>query len=182
MPRKLLIQYYESNVRPIVHYGVFVYGCCSYSLFLSIYLLQKKIVKFIYFKKRTESCEDIFLKQSILTVYHLHVYELIKFSLKAISGFHCENFWNDLLFPCTIERETRGSAIKLLKQPLCKTKIERCSIKFRATKLYNKLKSLEMIPADFEAKTLGEIANFCPMLKCSFLVCNHELNRFLFDF
>ena len=143
---------------------------------------RKKNVKFIYFKKRTDSCEDIFRKHSILTVYDLHVYELIKFSLKAISGLHCENFCNDLLVPYTIERETRGSAIKLLKQPLCKRKIERCSIKFRATKLYNKLKSLEIFPADFEVKTSAEIANFCHMLNCSFLICNHELARFVFDF
>ena len=61
-------------------------------------------------------------------------------------------------------------------------KIERCSIKYRATKLYNKLKSLETVAADFEAKTSGEIANFCHKLKCSFLVCNHELARFVFDF
>ena len=128
--------------------------------FFAYLSFTEKNVKFIYFKKRTDSCEEIFRKHSILTVYELHMYELIKFSLKAISGLHCEKFCNDLLVPYTIERETRESAIKLLKQPLCKRKIERCSIKFRATKLYNKLKSLEIIPADFEAKTLGEIAIF----------------------
>ena len=117
-----------------------------------------------------------------MTVYDLHVYELIKFSVKTISGLHCENFCNDLLVPYIKERENRGSAIKLLKQPLCKRKIERCSIKFRATKLYNKLKSLEIFPADFEAKTSAKIANFCHMLKCSFLVYNHELARFVFNF
>ena len=96
-------------------------------------------------------------------------------------GLHCQKISNDLLVPYTIERETRGSAMKLLKQPLYK-KIERCSIKFRASKLYNKMKNLEINPADFEAKTSGEIANFCHMLKCSCLVCNHELARFAFDF
>ena len=73
--------------------------------------------KKVHFKKRTDSCEYIFEKQSILTVYDLHVYELIKFSLRAISGLHFENFCNDLLVPYTIERETRESAIKLPKQP-----------------------------------------------------------------
>ena len=54
-------------------------------------------------------------KHSILIAYDLHVYETIKCSLKAISGFHCENFCNELLVSHTIERENRGSAIKLLK-------------------------------------------------------------------
>ena len=58
-----------------------------------------------------------------MTVYDLHMYELINFSLKAISGLHCENFCYDVFVPYTIKRETRGSAIKLLKQPLCVRKI-----------------------------------------------------------
>ena len=88
MPKKLLIQYYESEVRPIVQYGVLVYGCSNYPLLQPIYLLQKNL-KFIYFKNRTDSCEDIFRKQSILTVYDLHMHELITFSLKAIIALHC---------------------------------------------------------------------------------------------
>ena len=47
-------------------------------------------------------------------------------------------------------------------------KNKRCSIKFRATELYKKVKSLAIIPADFEAKTSGEIANFCHMLSVHF--------------
>ena len=111
-------------------------------------------------KKRTDSCEDVFRKHSISTVYDLHVHELTKFSHKATSDLHCENFCDDLLVHYTLKRETRGSGIKILKQPLCKWKIERCSIKFRATKLYNKVKSLETVPADFEPKTSGAIGIF----------------------
>ena len=126
-----------------------------------------------------------FRKHSILTVYDLHLYELIKISLKELSGLQCKKFCNDLLVPYTIEKETRRSAIELLKQPLCKRKLELCSIKFRAKKLFNKLKSLETVPVDFEAKTLGEIANFCKFankLKCSFIVCNHKHAECTFDF
>ena len=41
--RKQLIDYYRSNVNPIIQYGILVYGCCSYSSLLPIYNLQKKI-------------------------------------------------------------------------------------------------------------------------------------------
>ena len=43
VPRKQLIDYYRSNVNPIIQYGILVYGCCSYSSLLPIYILQKKI-------------------------------------------------------------------------------------------------------------------------------------------
>ena len=38
--RKLLIQFYESKVRPTVQYGVLVYGCCS--CFCLFFLYRKK--------------------------------------------------------------------------------------------------------------------------------------------
>ena len=47
VPRKQLIDYYRSNVNPIVQNGILVYGCCSYSSLLPIYILQKKILKFL---------------------------------------------------------------------------------------------------------------------------------------
>ena len=46
VPKKLLIQYYESEVRPIVQYGVLVYGCFSYPLLLPIHLLKFKVYLF----------------------------------------------------------------------------------------------------------------------------------------
>ena len=36
VPRKQLIDYYRSNVNPIIQYGILVYGCCSYSSLLPI--------------------------------------------------------------------------------------------------------------------------------------------------
>ena len=44
VPRKQLIDYYRSNVNPIIQYGILVYGCCSYSSLLPIYILQKKFI------------------------------------------------------------------------------------------------------------------------------------------
>ena len=42
VPRKQLIYYYRSNVKPIIQYVILVYGCCSYSSLLPMYILQKK--------------------------------------------------------------------------------------------------------------------------------------------
>ena len=85
VPRKQPIDYYRSNLNPIIQYGILVYGCCSYSSVLLIYILQKKILKFIYFRKRSDSSRDIFISNKLLTVFEFHVYELLQFVLKSLS-------------------------------------------------------------------------------------------------
>ena len=79
VPRNQLISYYNSNVTPLIQYGALVYGCRTYSALLPIDLFQKKILKVVYFRKEGDHCDDIF-------IYELHIYELIKFVLKSISG------------------------------------------------------------------------------------------------
>ncbi len=41
VPKALLIQYYVSNIKPIIQYGVLIYGCTSYANLMPILLLQK---------------------------------------------------------------------------------------------------------------------------------------------
>ena len=58
VPRKLVIAYYELNIRPIIQYGVLIYGSSSSSLLF----LRKRKSKFIYFREQMDSCENIFVK------------------------------------------------------------------------------------------------------------------------
>ena len=111
----------------------------------------------------------------------MHIYELLKFVLKSLSNIHSESFCNERFHPYIAEKETRQKAANFLKIPLCKRKIERYSIKFRCIKLYNKLKSLEIIPRDFKSLTAKEVSSFCHNLKGSNLECNQELARFFFE-
>ena len=84
-PRNQLLEYYRSNVVPIIQYGILIYGCCSYSSLECLFLLQKKTLKFIYFRKRSDSSRDIFLENKFLSVFEIHVYELLKFVLRAVT-------------------------------------------------------------------------------------------------
>ena len=66
-------KYYKSNIEPIIQYGILVYGCCKYTSLLPILMMQKKILKFIYFRKRHDSSDDLFIQNGILTVFELHL-------------------------------------------------------------------------------------------------------------
>ena len=56
-----------------------------------------------------------------------------------------------------------------------KKKLERNSIRFRGAKLYNKLKIMQIIPANLEKGSQAEVTSFCHKLKNSYLVSNYEL-------
>ena len=96
------------------------------------YVLQKKILKFIFFRKHRDRSNDIFEKYSLLTVYEYHLYELLKFVLKSVIGVHNDSFLNDLFVFQNAKRATRTSDSSLLFEPFCKRKIERFSIRCRA--------------------------------------------------
>ena len=139
-PRYQLIECYKSIICPIIQYGILVYGCSSFTSLAPIHLLQKKILKLIYFKSRFDQSEDLFCANKILTVFELHVYELLKFVLKSINSFHAEDYLNSMF---QFERHfltTRRAKHMLLKVPLCRSKLEQNSISRRASTLFNVLK------------------------------------------
>ena len=52
VPKWELMNYYKTNVVPIIQYGILVFGCCSYKALEPIFILQKKSLKMIYFRKK----------------------------------------------------------------------------------------------------------------------------------
>ena len=66
-PRNKLNNYYKTNVRPTIRYGILVYGCSSYSNLLPIYNLQKKLLNLIYFRKKSTVLMTSLLKIIYLT-------------------------------------------------------------------------------------------------------------------
>lgn len=180
VPRHLLLLYYKSNIQPIIQYGILVYGCCSKTSLQSIYQLQKKILKFIYFRKRRDHSEDLFESNQILTVFELHLYELLKFALKTIHSLHSQDFLNKILY-FEKSRETRQSSLQLLHEHFCRRRIERYSIKYRAAKLYNTLKKQDLIENFTEKKSLDHVSKIYHKLKYSYILNNHELTKHIFS-
>ena len=135
--RHQLIEYYRNVVYPIIQYNFLVYGCCSFSSLYPIYQLQKKKIKVIYFRKRHDDSEGLFRANKILTVFELHIYELLRFVLKSLNHMHSEDYLNTIFQFESCTHSTRRADLMLLIVPLCKTKMNRNSICHRASKLFN---------------------------------------------
>ncbi len=181
VPRSKLVLYYNSNIKSIIQYGLLVYGCCSFSSLSPIHNLQKKILKFIFFRKRDDHSSDLFEHCKVLTVYELYVYELMKFVLRSINKLHSEQYLNDLFTFNTETRHTRNSTTSTLKINLCKTKIQRFSIYFRAATLYNILSNAEMLPANVRDLSVNQSMNFVHFFKEKLLIGNTELVNLVFQ-
>ena len=121
---------------------------------------KRKPSNSFFFRKRRDRSYDIFEKYSLITVYEYHLYELLKFVLKTVIGVHNDSFLNDLFVFQNAKRATRNSDSSLLFEPFCKRKNERFSIRYRACKLFNKLRVLNLIPAHVKKCSFSEILAF----------------------
>ena len=50
-PRSVLLKYYNYNILPIIQYGLLFYGCTSINALNPIHMLQKKIMRLIFYIK-----------------------------------------------------------------------------------------------------------------------------------
>ena len=88
VPKSVLLirlVFYSSNIKPIIQYGVLIYGCVSFTALQSLVLLQKKTLRLIFL-----------WKYKVLTAHELHIYALLKFVMKSINKIHTDTYLNEL--------------------------------------------------------------------------------------
>ncbi len=178
VPRSVLLKYYVSNVQPIIQYGLLVYGCCPFSNLYKVLIWQKRIMKTFYFRRRDSSTDDVFESYKVLSVYELHIYELLNFFTLNEQPTFWRSFeqqvWDSPL------RSTRSSSFNLLKQKLCREKIEENSVYYRCTKLFNVLISANLLPPNVWSLSTNQVANFVHKFSNCYLVNNLELVKLIF--
>ena len=59
--------------------------------------------------------------------------------------------------------------------------LEKFSTKYRAAKLYNKLRELNILPGNVEKITRDELKNIYHKLNDSYLINNQELVNYMFE-
>ena len=83
VPRVFLLRYYDTNIKPIIQHGTLVHGYTSLNALKPIIILQKKVLRTIYFKKKDKHVGNLFVQYKILSVYELYIYELLKCVLRS---------------------------------------------------------------------------------------------------
>ena len=82
----IVMKYYDIYMKPIIQYGLSVYGCTKKSKLKDILLLQKKVLRLISLKNRRHPCDELFERSRIMNVYDLYVCELLKYAVHSTRG------------------------------------------------------------------------------------------------
>ena len=86
------------------------------------------------------------------------------------------------MFTFKLSRQTRLSKFERLDEPLLKRKNERYSIQYRATKLYNTLKTNSILPDDVQNLNLSQISKIFHDVKFLYILQNYALVKHIFEF
>ena len=85
--------FYYSNFESRIRYGIIFWGGSSVAH--RIFLLQKRIVRNIFGLDYTESCRPTFIKNNMLTLCSLYIYELLKFVKINVTEFNTLNYFHE---------------------------------------------------------------------------------------
>ena len=84
-PISKMIQFYKVFTKPLISYGLLVYGCANKKRLTKIDMCQRKILRAIFYRKRTDSLQHYYKKQKILTVFDIYFLELLKETVEEIA-------------------------------------------------------------------------------------------------
>ena len=180
LPKHLLLLYYNSHIKPIIQYGVLVYGCTTYNNLMPIFLQQKKIIRLILRKRKSESVYDDFFRLKILSVFELHAYDLLKFTLRCVNKQHSDQDMNELFVRKTVNRSTRSSNKGYLVIPNCRNNLQRHSIQCRGAKLVNFLLRNDILNSEYDKLSENEIQILIHKFRDTIILQNEVLIKTIF--
>ena len=126
-------------------------------------------------KHRWESVYDDFYRMKILTVYELYAYDLLKFTLRSVNKVHADSSLNDLFSKVVYQRRTRNSNKGFLKIPRSSNNLQRFSIQVRGSKLINFLLEKDILDANYDQLSEGDIEILIHKFRDSIILQNEAL-------
>ena len=145
------MQFYKVFAKPVISYGLLVYVCTDKKRLSKIDVCQRKILRAIFYRKRTDSLQHYYKKHKILTVFDLYFLELLKETVEEIAKrspcsfidlenvssckYHTRNLKKDLIGQVKFNNAALGN---------CSTgncRLENAALRLRPTKTYNFCKS-----------------------------------------
>ena len=175
--KKVLLQYYNSHIKSVIQYGIIAYGNTHYNILVPILMIQKKIVRLMFFKKQHESTFDLFFDNKILTVNEIYIVCLTKCALECCSSLHKNQILNKLCVKTYLTAsKTRMSSCRLFIQKLAKNKNDTFSLEYRIPVLLNFLHQHDMLPKNVYNLTLYQVKRYVDKLKSSFIQNQHLID------
>ena len=138
----------------MISYGLLVYGCTNKKRLTKIDMCQRKILRAIFYRKRTDSLQHYYRKHKILTVFDLYFLELLKETVEEIAKRSPCSFI-DLENVSSCKYPTRNLKKGLIRQAKFNNAALGNSLRLRLTKTYNFCKSNYHFPSDIEIQKMN---------------------------
>lgn len=119
---------YHSLIESHLRYGVAFWGFCSQQLFHSVFVLQKRAVRYLCKVGVRESCRPLFLREKILTLSCLFILETVCLIHKKQNMVGTQEH---------AHYKTRQVTDNKLQLPVPKTNQTKYSVIYESKKLYN---------------------------------------------
>ena len=178
-PRKCLILFYNSFAKSIINYGILVYGSAAKTNLAKIEIVQRRIMRAIFFKKKFESMKEIMIENGIQTVFELYVAELIKELFRQLR-FEAPNQYLQETSTVGGHLNTRGKEKGLLRSNYCRTVVKKKSIGNSLRKAYNWLTDLKLIPVELQTMTKWQVKQYLHKLNAVYVMDNRHLFSMFF--
>lgn len=124
--RMVYFSLFESHIR----YGIVFWGLCNHQLFNSIFVLQKRAIRYMCRVRSRDHCRPLFIRHGILTLVCL-------FILETVSLLHKKYFNQPESASVRHTYETRQS--QNIRLPIPRLTLTKRSIIYESLKLYNHL-------------------------------------------
>ena len=166
-----LLLLYNTYIKPIIHYGILVYGCANRTTLRKIQLLQNRILKTIFKRRKSDKVHDIYAAYNILNVEELHAYELLKYSVKErqTPGY----------LP-TVPTRPRRAKVQRVDVPRTLTRVGEKCIRVRSRKLQNAFANIGINLDMFVGLTLHQTSTAVHHLRDNMIRGNEEICNLIF--
>ena len=127
----------KTFIKPVIAYGVLIYGCSSKNRLKSIFILQKKMLRQICSKAGYYTSADSFNEISVLHRYDYYTAELLNFFLESFGSVLLTEYLDSLYDPKVSNDLTRQTQLNLISTANEFCSVCRNSLRYRGEKLIN---------------------------------------------
>ena len=130
-----LLRFYQVYAKPLISYGIFVYGCAYKSNLSKIFIMQKQILRTISFLREFDHITEKFSQHSIDTVFDLFldtvfkevIYQTLGKSPLKFLNFNQLNNW----------KQTRARILRMLRLKSVRSNCLLQPVSVKVLKFYN---------------------------------------------
>ena len=106
--------FYETMVKPIITYGLMIYGGTAKTNLEMIERAQRRILRVTFYEKRCDYLQNIYKRHNILTVYELYVVELGRELFRHLRGKLPFDFVSGNYIPADVNTRRKAKGLSTI--------------------------------------------------------------------